>query len=172
MLPYFKMHSTPRLTSSRSSVTTVCIVRDGLCASSMLELKEFWTLLWIWWFISLVPLWHRMAGWCPCPFHLAQAHHAIISKTSPFSQDVTHPLSLLWWQDMRSNGQLPQQRMKWPSDSSRKMTNRKSLVPANILEGLWFLPPCMKTFTVWVTLFSRSLGLWLWFVVLLTDNKA
>lgn len=28
MLPYFEMHSTPRLTSSRSSVTTVCIVRD------------------------------------------------------------------------------------------------------------------------------------------------
>ena len=82
------------------------------------------------------------------------------------------PLSLLWWQDMRSNGQLPQQRTKWPSESSRKTTNRKSLVAANILEGLWFLPPCVKTFTVWVTLVSRSLGFWLLFRVLPIDNEA
>ena len=118
--------------------------KAGLCASSVLELKEFWTLLWIRWFMSLVPLWHKTAGWCPCPSHLAQAHHAIIPKTSSFSQDVTHPPSLLWWQDMRCKGQLPQQRMTWPSDSSQKMTKQETPCSSQYPRGPVVSPTLQK----------------------------
>jgi len=121
----------------------------------------------------MVPLWSGVADWFPYPFLLLKISTYLYKKPSPFfpacHTTSATPVKTGYekpWIDSPAENKMGLQL------ASKRWQNRKSLVPVNIFEGCWFLKPCIKHLTVWVTLSSKNPGFRLLFRVLPIDDRA